>query len=125
MADLKNNDLPRRAYANVCTLFGSQANGMRAASCVPHLATLLMTQWILRVICGDVLYRTLGTNLVPSWNSCQQSFGRVCPFCSFVIHPAMTPEEGFLQFLENVYRLRIEFPFWNDHLWVKTNELLA
>ena len=123
MAVLKNNELPRDAYANVCTLLGSQVSDIRAASCIPHLATLLVTccrdQWVSRVICGEVLQNILypDKHLAPilflagtAASTPLDTRLSVLQICSQVIHPAMTPEEGFLQFLDNVYRQRIELP---------------
>ena len=122
-AVLKKDDLPADAYANVCLLLASQRNDMRAASCIPHLASILMTccreLWVGRLVCTEllqgVLYpeKHLSPILYLAGTAASTPLDTrlyVLQICSQVIHPAMTPEEGFLQFLDNVYRHRIELP---------------
>ncbi|CAE7450639.1 RYR1, partial [Symbiodinium necroappetens] len=122
-AVLKKDDLPADAYANVCLLLASQRNDMRANSCIPHLASILMTccreLWVGRLVCAEllqgVLYpeKHLSPILYLAGTAASTPLDTrlyVLQVCSQVIHPAMTPEEGFLQFLDNVYRHRIELP---------------
>ncbi|CAE7451866.1 RYR1 [Symbiodinium natans] len=122
-AVLKKDDLPPDTYANVCLLLASQRSDMRATSCIPHLASILMTccreLWVGRLVCTELLQGVLypEKHLAPILYQAGTAAStpletRLCvlQICSQVVHPAMTPKEGFLQFLENVYRHRIELP---------------
>ena len=106
----------------MCLLLShADAGEARAASLLPHLATILMTccrdRWLCRVVCADLLQGVLypEKHLAPilflagtATSTPLDTRLYVLQICSQAIHPALTPEEGFHQFIDNVYRHRIE-----------------